>query len=412
MAPITTAKDGVFTYHILQDRERKNLAILELVRKKGPISRADISRSLGYNIVTVTNYTDYYIDKRIILEVGLDVSSGGRRPELLELNAKSAYVVGVDLGPATISALVADLRVKTIAKSVIPRPVGRMEDLIPQVVNVIEDVIKKSGVDPMAVKSIGMGISGIVDYSSGTIRDTDPQRGRTRVTFLKFAKAVEDKFNIPVYIGNDATCASFGEKTINPSADVDNMIYLYSDVGSGMIVQGDVYIGSSGCAGETQLAFSQPQTDEGAYIEEYAHLRPWGVDLGVVAMAKKAIASGAKTEILALAKGDEAKITKDVVVTAAEKNDKVAVDILAKAGTNLGTKIAYMVNVFNPSVVVIGGGMEKAGDLLLEPVKAAIRKFSFEEPAGVVKVIPSLIGDEAVVLGSAALAAREIFIRA
>lgn len=412
MAPITTAKDGVFTYHILQDRERKNLAILELIRKKGPISRADISRSLGYNIVTVTNYTDYYIDKRIILEVGLDVSSGGRRPELLELNAKSAYVVGVDLGPTAISALVADLRVKTIAKSVIPRPVGRMEDLIPQVINVIEDVIKKSGIDQMAVKSIGMGISGIVDYPSGTIRDTDPLRGRTKVSFLKFAKAVEDKFSIPVYIGNDATCASFGEKTINPGADVDNMIYLYSDVGSGMIVQGDVYIGSSGCAGETQLAFSQPQTDDGSYIEEYAHLRPWGVDLGVVAMAKKAIAGGAKTEILALANDDAGKITKDTVIAAAEKNDKVAVDLLAKAGTNLGIKIAYMVNLFNPSVVVIGGGMEKAGDLLFEPVKATIRKFSFEEPASIVKVIPSLIGDEAVVLGSAALAAREIFIRA
>jgi predicted NBD/HSP70 family sugar kinase len=412
MAPIATAKDGVFSYHILQDRERKNLAILEMIRKKGPISRADISRALGFNIVTVTNYTDYYIDKRIILEVGLDVSSGGRRPELLELNAKSAYVVGVDLGPTAITALVADLRVKTIAKSVAPRPVGRMEDLVPEIIKVIEDAIKKSRVEPSAVKNIGVGISGIVDYPSGTIRDTDPLRGRTRVSFLKFSRAVEQKFGIPVYIGNDASCAAFGEKTLNPGADIDNFLYLYSDVGCGMIVQGDVYIGSSGCAGETQLAFSEPQTDEKSFVKEYTHLRPWGVDLGVVLDAKKAIAAGAKTEIQVLAKGDVDQITKETVIDAGLKGDKLAIELLKKAGENLGVKIAYMVNLFNPSAVVIGGGMERAGDLLLEPVKDVIKKFAFEEPAGIVKVMPSMLGDEAVVLGSAALAAREIFIRA
>ena len=98
--------DGVFTYHITQDRERKNLAILELIRRKSPMSRAEISRSLGINIVTISNYIDFYINKKMILEVGLDVSSGGRRPELIELNARGGYVVGVDLGPNVIRAIV------------------------------------------------------------------------------------------------------------------------------------------------------------------------------------------------------------------------------------------------------------------------------------------------------------------
>ena len=74
--------EGMFTYHILQDRERKNLAILELIRRRSPISKAEISSILGYNIVTITNYLDYYITKKMVLEIGLDISSGGRRPEL------------------------------------------------------------------------------------------------------------------------------------------------------------------------------------------------------------------------------------------------------------------------------------------------------------------------------------------
>ena len=198
-------KEGVFSFHILQDRERKNLAILELIRKKGPISRAEISRALGFNIVTVTNYTDYYIDKRIILEVGLDVSSGGRRPELLELNSRNGYVVGVDLGPNNIIAAVTDLKVKPIAKAILPRPSSKMEDISSEVVKVIDECVKKSKVDISSIKNIGIGASGIVDYPTSTIHDTDPSRGRTKVSFLTFENALEQRFGIPVYIGNDAS---------------------------------------------------------------------------------------------------------------------------------------------------------------------------------------------------------------
>lgn len=403
---------NVFSFHITQDRERRNLAILELVRKRGPVSRAEISRNLGLNIVTVTNYADYYINKRIILEVGLDTSSGGRRPELLELNAKSAYVIGVDISPAGISAIVADLKVNVIAKVKVLRPQTNMEELMPVVINAIAEVIAKSKVAPQDIKNIGMGISGIIDYPSGTIRDTDPTRGRTRVSFLKFSKALEEKFGVPVYIGNDASCAAFGERTLNPGADVDNLVYMYSDVGCGMVVNGDVYTGASGCAGETQIAHNGLQTNEKDYVKEFAYLRPWGVDLGVAHEARKAAKAGAAGDMLELAKGKAENITKDTVINAAKKGDKEAVALLEKAGGDLGVRIAYMINLLNPSLVIIGGGMEAAGDMLFDPIKNAVKKFAFEEPAAMVKISPSFLGEDGVVLGAAALAAREIFIQA
>lgn len=404
--------EGMFTYHILQDRERKNLAILELIRKSSPISKAEISRTLGYNIVTITNYLDYYINKKMVLEVGLDISSGGRRPELLELNAKIGYVIGVDISPEAISAIVADLRIKTIAQTKAPRPSVNMEELIPNVINVIEEVIKKSMIDTANIKSIGIGASGIVDYYSGTIRDTDPARGRTRVSFLKFTKAIEQKFNIPVFIGNDASCAAFGEKTLNPGADVDNLLYVYSDVGCGIVVHGDVYIGSSGCSGETQIVFETLQMDEKTYQKEYTFMRPWGIDLGVVSEARKAIEKGAATEILVLANGDAGAITKENVIDAARKNDKIALELIQTAGKNLGVRVAYFINFLNPAAVIIGGGMEKAGDIFLDPLKTTVKKFAFEEPLNIVKITPSVLGENAIVLGAAALATREVFIQA
>ena len=404
-------RDGIFTYHVLQDRERKNLAILELVRKKGPISKAEISRTLGYNIVSVTNYVDYYIDKRMILEVGLDISSGGRRPELLELNAKSGYIVGVDVGPETISAVVADLKINVVAKSKMPRPNVSMEDIVNEIIKVADDAIMKSRLDRSGIKNIGIGISGIVDHPAGTIHDTDPSRGRTKISSAKFVYTIGQKFGVPAYVGNDASCAVFGEKTLNPTADVDNLLYFYSDVGCGMVINGDVYIGTSGCAGEMQLAFGTLQKDEKNAMKEYTYLRPWGVDLGIVYEAHKALEKGISTEILHAVKGDVKAITKEAIFEAARKNDKLAVELIGIAGRNLGVRIAYLINIFNPSIVIIGGGIERMGDLLLDPLKEAVKKFAFEEPLGVARIVPSLLGEDAVALGAAALAAREVFIQ-
>ncbi|MBI5124337.1 MAG: ROK family protein, partial [Candidatus Omnitrophica bacterium] len=389
-----------------------NLAILELIRKKGPISRADISRILGLNIVSVSNYLDFYINKKMILEVGFDISSGGRRPELLELNAKNAYIVGVDISPENIKAVVTDLQVHVVSSAHSVRPGVNVEDLPPYIIKVIKEAIEKSKVEKSAIKNIGIGISGIIDYVAGTIHDTDPVRGRTRTSLLKFAKMIEQEFYIPVYVGNDASCAAFGEKTLNHSADVDNLLYIYSDVGLGIVAQGDVYCGSSGCAGEIQLVFDGLQKDEKNVIKEYVHMRPWGIDLGIVAEARKAIDKGASTDILNMAAGDKNKITKEAIVAAAKKKDSLAMELVSNAGANLGIRAAYLVNIFNPDIVVIGGGVEKAGDIFMDSVKNTVKKFAFDEPTSIVKIIPSMLEENSVVLGAAALAAREVFIEA
>ena len=128
--------------------------------------------------------------------------------------------------------------------------------------------------------------------------------------------------------------------------------------------------------------------------------------------AKKAIDKGEKTEISDLAKGKAADITKGMVIDAAKKGDKLALELLENAGKNLGVRIAYMIDLLNPSMVIIGGGMEVAGDLIFEPIKRTVKKFAFDEPASIVKIVPTFLGEDAIVLGAAALAAREVFIQA
>ena len=141
-------------------------------------------------------------------------------------------------------------------------------------------------------------------------------------------------------------------------------------------------------------------------------MTPRGVDLGVVMEAAKAIDKGVSTEILDMAGGDIARITKEIVVEAAKKRDKLAMELVSNAAKSLGIRVAYLVNIFNPDIIVVGGGVEKAGEIFTDTVKETVNKLAFEEPASIVKIVPTLLEDNSIVLGAAALAAREIFIEA
>jgi glucokinase len=129
-------------------------------------------------------------------------------------------------------------------------------------------------------------------------------------------------------------------------------------------------------------------------------------------MAAHEIEKGIGTKIVACAKGDPKNITKEAVIEAALAADDLAVDIIHNAGMNLGIRAAYLVNLFNPEIIVVGGGVEKAGELILEPIRNTVKKLAFAEQAGIVKIMTSALGPDAVSLGAASLAVRELFLKA
>jgi len=403
-------KDGLFKYQTLTDRERKNLAILDIIRRSGPISRTEISKMTEINIVTISNYVNNYIQNALVVEKGLDISTGGRKPTLLELNVKGGYVIGVDVGPANIIGIITDLGINKVTKVKHPRPTGHMEDVTAASINTLEELINSSNIDKTKLRGIGFGISGVLDETSGTVRDTDRSRGLTSSSYVALRTAVEQKFSINTFMGNDATCAAYGEKRLNIESDVENMLYIYSDVGCGIIIKGEIYSGAGGSAGEIQLSIDKLDKEKLTLpSDELYYLRPLGIDLGMKEEAKKVIKKGVGTKILELAKGDPEQITLDIIIKAAEGEDRVALDVIEMAGIGLGTRIAYLINLFNPEVVIIGGGVERAGELILGSVRKAVRKLAFEEAASKVRIIPSRLGEDAVAFGAVALVLREIF---
>jgi len=404
----------LFDENLLSERERKNLLILDLIKKIGPTTRTDISRLIGLNIVTVTNYVNSYVDRGIVIEKGLDVSTGGRRPALIALNEKWGYVMGVDIGPTSIIAVIADFSSNIISKIKKPRPKGFMDDVITASIEITRELLDTSNIDKVLLKGIGMGISGVLDEASGTIRDTDPSRGKTTGNFSTIKTAFEKEFNISTLVGNDATVAAFGEKRLGLDEEVQNMIYVYSDVGCGIILKGELYCGAGGSAGEIQLAI---ENSNGSKLNCWQRggpcfLRPWGIDLGLIEEAKRVLDKAAgDSKIYEKVNGKLENIALDTIIEAAKEGDAVACQLIEDAGLNLGIRVAYFVNLFNPEVVVIGGGVEKAGEILLSSIKRTVRKLAFEEPVNIVKIIPSVLGENSVSLGAASLVVRQVFMK-
>jgi len=388
--------------NVLSDHERKNLAILESIRRGKTISRTDISRITGLNIVTISNYINDYIKKGLIVERGYDSSTGGRRPTIIELNSSYTHVIGVDLALDGIRTVLTDLEAKVIASTQKDRPSEDAESIINCITRSIEEVIKTAKLDKSKIKGICVAASGLVDKEAGTVHSTI---GTTSV-FLPINLSLERKLDVDTFIENDATAAAYGEWALSLDLDTKVMLYMYSGVGCGIVINGEVFRGAAGVAGETSLKNHLEPTD--LWIGKLSALGPWAAHLGIPDEVRERIKQSSDSKILKIA-GKPENITLDIVFKAAKENDKLAIEAIEKAGDALGVRIAFLVNLLNPDIVVIGGGIEQAGSLLLDSVRRSVKKWAFEEMAEVVKIIPARLGNDSVALGAATLVIRSVF---
>lgn len=399
--------------HHLTEREEKNLRLLELIRQKGPMTRTELSHGTGLNIVTVSNYVADFIKRGLVVERGFDVSTGGRKPMLVELNAKAGYVIGMDLKPMgsaqAMTGIITDLRGTVVHQMARPRAVDSMEEVLTHGGEMVRELMRTSPVDSKKILGVAIGVSGVVDERAGTVRDTSNRGMRT--SYLAFQDRLESELKRPVLVGNDATFAGYGEYRLGLDRQVENMVYLYSDVGASLVIHGHVYWGSCGSAGEVGVLLPSEE-DYLTWIKSPPFVLSNVWDLGLPSQAKKFIHEGHATSIQTLAQGEVDAINLNTVIQAAQDGDQLARELLEHAAMQLGIRIAYFVNLLNPEVVVIGGGIERAGSLLLEPVWRAVKKYSHEEMASLVDVLPAQLGESGVALGAACWVIQSVFIQA
>lgn len=411
MGGITVIKQTLLKDRILNDKERKNLAILEVIRKNGPISRTDISKLTEFNIVTVSNYVNHYIKKGLVIEGELDESTGGRKPVLVELNPNAAYIIGLGLNMMSMVGILVDLGTNIVYEIRKEKAAENSETMIEDLIKLCNEIIDKSGVEREKIVGIGVGVPGIIDERGRTIRWPGALGSKDLSVCMSIKDKFEREFNIPTFTENDANAAVLGEKWLGLDRDVRHMLYMFSGVGVGILMDGQIYRGASGAAGELGV-YSASMHNQQFAKESALHIGRWEMDLGMAVLARKALEEGEESKIREMVDNDLSKIDIKTIIKASKERDACAMRVIEEAGHNLGRKIAFLVNLLNPEVVVIGGGIEDCGAILLDAVKAAIKEWAIEEASNVVKVIPSAFGENSIALGVVGIVVRELFTQA
>ncbi len=404
---------------IRSEREKRNLAILGAVRRYGPITKPEISQAVGLNIVTVSNYIEEFLNHNLIFEKEFDISAGGRRPMLLDINPDAGTVIGVGLNLMNIVGVQTDLKGRIVARSSLEHNSPSIKEIVRCVSEIIHSILKKSGAGKEKIKGIGIGIAGLVNKKDGSVHWPEKVEDTYDYVsvYVPLKDVLERDFGLPVLIENDATAACFGEQWMGLKTEVKNLVYMFSGVGCGMIFNGEIYTGSSGLAGEVSIHNPKNKPEFNCSAGAPCFLKRWEIDFGIVEEAHSKIlklknsgeSDSAAKRLLELANGKIEDINLKMIFQAAREHDSFALELLNRAAMQLGIRAAHLVNLLNPEMVLIGGGLEQAGDVFLNGVRSMVNEWAFQEVSKNVRILYSDLGENAVALGAASLVMRQIF---
>ena len=255
--------------------------------------------------------------------------------------------------------------------------------------------------------SIGIGIPGIFNRETSSVRWPIALLNDDLSISVSIHSIFEEKFGLPTLVDNDANAAVFGEEWYGKGLGVQHAVYLYSGHGCGFLINGQIYRGANGCAGE--WLFEEEDKSLPIFAQAY-HSGLWGIDMGISLSAQNGQKENPSSKIFSLVDGDVKKITLPTVVKASEAGDLFATQLLRDAGRRLGRKAAFLVNLLNPEILIIGRGIAAAGVPFFDALRDVVKHSAAPEASEKLRIVPSALGENGVPLGAAAFVAQNYFI--
>jgi glucokinase len=315
-------------------------------------------------------------------------------------------VVALDIGGTKILAALVSARYEVLDRELGPTPAGSG----PQEINrslflAVDRLLRKSRREAKDIAAIGLAAAGIIDATRGLVAVSPNLPGWKDVPLRDL---VSTRYGVYTALVNDASAAALGEYRLGAGRGLRNMVYLTisTGIGGGLIVNGQLYLGSSGSAGELGhmvIDVNGPEDTCGNFgcLESLASGRAIAME------AIERIKRGQTSALSQAVGGKIESITARDVAAAARSGDSLAGEVVHQAAVYLGIGLTNIVNIFNPDTIVIGGGVAKMGELLLEPARQVVAERAFKLPASAVKIVPALLGDDAGVLGAALFARQQ-----
>ena len=372
----------------------------------GELSCADLSELIKKSVPLTSRVLNEMIEEGIVEELGHAISTGGRRPQMYALKADMLYIVSVGMDQKNTRMVITDLRKNYIGKiKSISLVLENNRDELNLLTQNLKTFIDDSGIPKEKFIGIGIGMPGFIDIDKGI-----------NYSFLKIedgkniTSVIESAIGIPVLIENDSSLIGLAELKLGAARNKQNVMVINIGwgIGLGMIVNGTLFSGHNGFAGEFshipiftnnkmcscgKTGCLETETSLAIFVEKAIV----GLNAGRISMLKN----------LSMERMEEASIA---ILDAAAKGDKFAVELISETAYNIGRGVAILIHLLNPELIVLSGKGSVAGTIWKTPIQQAINEHCIPKIAENTTIEISSLGYEAELLGATALVMEHLFI--
>lgn len=372
-------------------------AVINMIRDHSPIFRAEIARLTGLSIPTVMKITEEFQASGLIYESGKRTSEVGKPPKLLSFIPDAKYIIGVDVGTTHVGAILMDLSANILMREWVSNQGSHAySDVLERVIQCVQKILDAWADSTDKILGIGIGLPGLLSAETGKVI-LSPAIGWREENILP---PLQERFDLPIVINHVVRAMAMAELWFGAGRGQDNFfcVGLGYGVGSSIVIERQIYSGSTGTSGEfghMTIDKSGPLCDCGCYgcLEAIASAN------AISKQARFAISNGANSMMNDIVHGNLNDINAKVVFDAARAGDSLANTIVNQAISYLGIAISNAINLLDPELIVLGGGISLAGDFLLNPLVDEVSRHVL--PVKDPRIVISSLGENAVAIGSA-----------
>jgi len=375
----------------------KNSIIRQLYFEKS-LSCSELSALFKKSLPVIIKNLNELIADGYVEEVGFASSSGGRRPLMYAIKADAIYIVAIAMDQLYTRIAIVDLHNKPVAEiEMVELSLNENAQALSQLIQHINNSIKKTGIDKRQILGIGIGMPGFVNVVEG-VNYSYLSSGEQNLTQHIFSAT-----GLPTFIDNDASIIALAEQKFGVArSQLDTMVInLGWGIGLGMIVNGEIFRGHDGFAGE----FSHIPLSEDGTLCVCGKKGCLEAEASMLVVTEKAIEGIKQGRISSISSfiDDPIKLMGDAIFDAANKGDQFVIELLSDAGYKIGKALAILIHIMNPQTIVLSGRGAKAGNILLAPIQLALNKYCIPRLAASTKLLVSDLAFDGAIIGAAAL---------
>lgn len=372
-------------------------AALDLIRfAGGGLSRTDLAERMGLTRAAISLIVNDLLGSGVIQEAEIRSAPSGRPPVILEINPQIGVVGGVDIGATHASIAVADFTGRILQEIEFPFDIKENPSTCIKTINDhLMRLLDSQGLSKSDLAGVGIGVPGPVNTEAGMVVSPPIMPGWDR---FPIRDTLEKIWECPITLNNDAELGALGEWAYGAGRGENNIAYIKvgSGIGAGLMLNKQIYGGTTGAAGE----IGHITIEENGPLCNCGNHGCLEVFAGGHAIAKEAqaiVRSGKRTMLADL---PPEKLNAREVANIARRGDLHAQEILNRAGTHIGVAVASLVNLFNPSMIIIGGGVAEAGDILTTSIRDAVRERAMRASEQSVRITTAMLGRRSILIGA------------